>query len=115
MLLLFGAVRMGALSGCSDPTESTARIVLKNDLGVRVSLRICADARCRDLAPTNYQAVLEPGGTVTVNVSSEGVPTTYRVTVSGSPRARCLALRSHERPPTPPVVLLSRSDECENK
>jgi hypothetical protein len=97
------------VGGCSlDPTESVTSLTVKNDLGYGVSLTACDDAACHSL-PSTVNDHLAADQTMSVNVSSEGVPTYYRVTADSGGPSRCLALvAKNEQQP----VLLSSSHLC---
>jgi hypothetical protein len=109
-LLVVGALVVVALglAGCqvvSDPTENEAVLHLQNDLDVRVQLSPCEDSSCRSLAGS-VRSQVAPGGSLPVNVSSEGVATYYRVDERGEP-ARCLRLMVKGTPRESTVPLSS--------
>ena len=76
-----------------DPTESNTVLTLKNDLGSQATLRACEDMQCRKLAGSVSNSIA-PGDILKVNVSSEGVPSYYRVVTASTAGARCLVLNS---------------------
>lgn len=79
---------LGGLSGCRVPAEDSATQRLYNDLGVRVGLAPCEDDSC-DRLGGSVRYHLDPGGSLPVNVSNEGVATWYRIDEPGE-APRCL-------------------------
>lgn len=110
MLILLGLLICLGVGACSDPSESNTVISLNNDLGVRVLVAPCDDSHCGSLAGT-VRNHLSPGGTLPVNVSTDGIPTYYRVDAEAGGPARCLSLVVHDTS-RQLVIPLSTSRDC---
>jgi hypothetical protein len=103
----------GAVAGCAsvagDPSGGTAVSELRNDLGVPVTVAICADDRCAALAGSVTDR-LAPGQTLPVNVSVDGAGETYAVNRAGAP-TRCLPVAPHAYA-VRPTLSLSAAVPC---
>jgi hypothetical protein len=111
MLGMLGILSIISITmACARAIEPNFVLTLKNDLSTRVVLSPCEDAQCHELAGSVQNSV-SPGDTLLVNVSTEGVPSYYRVVTEQSETAGCLMLvlneTSQER-----IVPLSMAVDC---
>jgi hypothetical protein len=107
-MVLAAVVVAGCASVANDPSDGNAVSVLRNDLGMPVTVAICADDRCAALAGSVTDR-LAPGQTMPVNVSVD-TDETYAVNRASAP-TRCLPVAPHayaERP----TLLLSAALPC---
>jgi hypothetical protein len=113
LIVIGGALIVFALIGrydlVSDPTEATATLTLRNDLGVSVGVAPCEGSSCDELAGT-VRDRLAPRETLAVNLSDEGVLTPYRVDLPDGQRL-CLMLVVHDID-VHPSVPLSEAHKC---
>jgi hypothetical protein len=105
-------VVMAYFNVCTDVTEAGGKVYLRNDVNTPADLAICDDAQCGNMAPTQWRSRLSFGTEVGVNVSTEHVPTTYRVNFQGSGITRCLTLILDQTPQDHLVVPLSSAKPC---
>lgn len=98
-----------AVAACGYQGDTVAVVRLRNDLGERVAVDPCGDFHCRHVVGS-VREHLQPGGTLSVNVSAEGPPTHYRVLGSGE-TPRCLSLDERD-PGKRAVVQLSAAVGC---
>jgi hypothetical protein len=103
---------LSALRIVSDPGDHIGVVYLHNDNHAPAELAMCADARCRTMAPTKSRPRLSFGTEVPMNVPTEHIPQTYRVVFEGSPVTRCLTLIFDQEPPEHFVVPLSSAKPC---
>jgi hypothetical protein len=99
-----------------DPTEQAVAVSIKNDLHAQARIALCEDDQCHRLQlGSHFRGELRPQAVTGVNVSSWGVPETYRVVVAGSSEVACLHLLLNGEPAKRPVYLLSHSVICTNQ
>ena len=97
------------VTACQSSTNDNAVLELRNDLGSRVVLA-CEDFHCHHAGGT-VKNHLGPGGTLPVNVGTDGVVTYYRVAADSGGSPTCLSL-AVSGSPQDSVVSLSSAVDC---
>ena len=90
-----------------DPTEASFDVKVKNDLSRSVTLVQCRDGRCHDLGDLQRVA---PGRVTIVGAATDAA--NWYVVRGGGATLGCLELRLGAKPPSAPIVLVSRATTC---
>ena len=88
-----------ALSGCSDPTEDSRGVIIRNDLPHSVVLKFCDSFGCDNLSDR-----IDPGEENPENVSVEFNPYAFLVVDPSGRAIGCLEVPTDPMPTAPVVI-----------